>query len=525
MSGHATSPEGPSARRTDGTLEGMPHRLPGRSLAAVPRAVLRRSTVLTVLLCLLVGVPAAIALTPDQDVVSLGQPVSVGARAPSLTLSGPAQLVQVGNTELDIPKLRVWGPLRPRLTLGPVQRNPEVAQVFAPHTAAVATHDAATSLIKGFLRWYTWAGLCLLVITAAICAAVGHTRVLLVLRRQARTGGEAQLTAAEVWHGSIGSLRRTAGLALLTVTLAWAACGGLAYLGATSGLRSVHSLSDLVGAYRVSPSPVGPPVYGYSGVVIGDSRATLVGGPPVTDPSETDRACGRSSDSLAAQLERTLGSRVLNLACPSATVAAGLRGPQQRGDVQVPPQLGVLKQVRDLDFVAVVIGPNDVGWSDFLRYCYGASNCSDNLSQGEFDYRLAAFDREFGQLLTDLDELPSRPRVVVLGSYRVLDPNAGCPDAQGPPPANGLDPEKVALLDERNDQLNAVLTEGARKFGFAVAAPTLTMLCSPARDGLGPDVQGLADPFPFHPTGLGSLRMAASVAALVSGPPEQRATR
>jgi hypothetical protein len=47
----------------------------------------------------------------------------------------------------------------------------------------------------------------------------------------------------------------------------------------------------------------------------------------------------------------------------------------------------VLKQVRDLRFVVVAIGPNDVGWTDFLRYCYGVPDCADQLTQGEFDYR------------------------------------------------------------------------------------------------------------------------------------------
>jgi lysophospholipase L1-like esterase len=506
----------------------MPYRFIDHLLTATSRtaqSARRWSTVLTVLLCLVVGIPMTIVLTPDQEVVSLGQPVSVGARVPELNLSGPAQLVQVGKTELDIPRLRVWGPLRPRLTLGPVQRNAQAAEALAPETAHQATQDAAAALITGFLRWYCLAGLGLLLITAGICAAANYTRVLSVLRRQARVRGETELSTTDVWHRSVGTLRHTAGLALLSVTLAWAGCGALAYLGSTHGLRSVTSLSDLVGSYRVSPSPVGPPIFGYAGAVIGDSRAALVGGPLVADPSDADRACGRSTDSLAAELERALGKRVLNLACPSATVGAGLRGPQQRGELQVPPQLGVLKQARDLDFVAVVIGPNDVGWSDFLRYCYGASNCSDNLSQGEFDYRLAAFDHEFGQLLTDLDELPNRPRVVVLSSYRVLSRDATCPDAQGRPPAVGLDPEKIALLDQRNDQLNTVLSEGARRYGFAVASPNLSMLCAPGGDELGPDLQGLTNPFPFHPTGLGSLRMAASVAALVAGPPEQRVTR
>ena len=48
-------------------------------------------TVLLVAFCLLVGVPVTVALTPEQDVVALGQHLSVGARTPSLTLSGPAR--------------------------------------------------------------------------------------------------------------------------------------------------------------------------------------------------------------------------------------------------------------------------------------------------------------------------------------------------------------------------------------------------------------------------------------------------
>jgi hypothetical protein len=483
--------------------------------------------VLTVLLCLLVGVPATIALTPDEELVSLGQPLTVGARTPDLSLSGPAQLVQVGNTELDIPRLRVWGPLRPRLTLGPVQRTAETEQVLTSGASRQATSDAAGALVGGFLRWYGWAALTLLVITLAICAAVGYARVLLVLRRQHRRSraGDQELSATEVWHSSVGALWRTTGLAVLVTALAWAACGALAYQGAMHGLRTVSSLSDLVGTFRVSPSPVGPPVFGYSGAVIGDSRATLVGGPPVPDPSPEDSACGRSTDSLAGELQGLLGSRVLNLACPSATVAEGLRGPQRRGDGSVPPQLGLLKQVQGLDFVVVVIGPNDVGWADFLRYCYGAASCADNLSQGEFDYRLAAFDREYGQLLADLDQLSGTPRVVIVGSYQVLRPDAACADTRGPAPAVGLDAEKIELLRGRNDQLNAVLTDGARKYGFGVVLPELTPLCANDPDGLGPDLQGLGDPFPFHPTGLGSLRMAAAVAQLVDTADARRPPR
>ena len=39
---------------------------------------------------------------------------------------------------------------------------------------------------------------------------------------------------------------------------------------------------------------------------------------------------------------------------------------------------------------------------------------------------------------------------------------------------------------------------------------------APAATSAGRDLQGLADPFPFHPTGTGSLRTAAAVARLIT---------
>lgn len=521
----ASAPDPSSEPASDPALEAAPdpapeaagperRRRPLRELRALGREARRGATLLTLAVCLCLGVPATIALTPAQDLVSLGQPVSVGARTPGLSLSGPAQLVQIGNTQLDIPKLRVYGPLRPKLVMGPVQRNAEAAQALRPGTARRAGTDAASALLHGFLRWYALATVLLLALTLAICSVSGYGQTLLLLRRQTRSGS-APASSTEIWQRSVGSLARLAALAVAVVAVAWAGCGGLAYAGAMDGLRSVTSLAELVGTYHVSPAPVGPPRYGFAGAVIGDSRAARLGGPPVADGSPDDQSCGRSSDSLAAELGQLSGAPVLNLACPGATIAAGLRGPQQRGPQLVPPQLGLLKQVRDLRFVAVVVGPNDIGWTDFLRYCYGVANCSDNLSQGEFDYRLAAFDRDYGDLLQDLAALPGRPTVAVVTSYRVLQPDAQCPDTRGPPAAVGLDPAKIELLNRRNDQLNTILSDGARKYGFAVADPVLTTLCDRSADGLGPDLQGFTDPDPFHPTGVGSLRMAASVLPLI----------
>ncbi|MCX6463677.1 MAG: GDSL-type esterase/lipase family protein [Pseudonocardiales bacterium] len=473
---------------------------------------------LLVLFCLVAGIPTVVALTPDQGVTAFGQYLRVGARAPDLAPVGPAQIVQVGNTTLDVDRVRVWGPLRPQLTLGPVQRNAAATAVFEPGAAQRMGAQAVESVTRGFVDWYLLAGAGLLAFTLAASLGAAGLRTLLVLRRQSRSpGGHAPLP--EILRYCVRAGRRMTVVAVAAVVLAWGVSGVLAWAGASDGLRSVASLSQLVGARQLTPDPVGPPVEGFDGAVIGDSRVSRLGGPPLPDGSAADVACGRSTDSLAAQLAALRGERVLNLACPSATVTAGLRGPQEQGGQQLPPQIGLLKQVRDLDYVVVAIGPNDVSWTDFLLYCYGVPDCADNLVQGEFDYRLAAFDNVWSDLLVDLNELPGDPQVVVMTSYEAFPPDAGCGDARGPQEYPGLDAAKIELLTERNDALNEVLTAGARAYGFAVADPPVRALCEPSADGLGPDLQGLGDPFPFHPTGVGSLRMAAGVSALLDRAP------
>lgn len=470
------------------------------------------------LFCLVAGIPTTIALTPGRDIVAFGQIITVGARPVQPGAAGPARLVQVGNTALDLAPITVWGPLRPQLTMGPVQRGDGSAAVFDADRGPQARDAAVTAIVDGFRAWYLTAGAGLLAFTLVVAVAAVGVRSFVALRRVARAG---LAPPPEVWRASVRATRRMTAVALVVSTLTWAACGALAWNGTTRGLREVTSLAQLVGAYRIAPDPVGPPVTGYVGAVIGDSRAARLGGPPVPATGAyarpDDRVCRRSTDSLAFEVGNLLPARVLNLACPEATVSAGLRGPQDVGGAQVPAQVGVLRQVQGLRFVVVEIGPNDVGWIDFLRYCYGVPDCADALTQNEFDYRLSAFDRAYGDLLADL---PGRPQVIVVASYGAFAADADCADtrAAGHP---GLDPTKIGLLSARNTQLNAVLTAGAEKYGLAVARPELSLLCDPHGDGLGPDLQGMGDPYPFHPTGVGSLRTASAVVRLVS-PPAQR---
>jgi hypothetical protein len=491
-----------------------------RGIGAVLREARSLPTVLLMMVCLLVGIPATIGLTPAQELTVAGQDLSVGARVPGFSLSGPAQLVQIGNTQLDIGPLQVYGPLRPQLTLGPIQRNAAAAAAVDPATGSQARAAAMSTVGNGFLRWYGWATLGLLAFTLAATAVIAYIRILATLRRQSRVP-HRQLSGPELCHrGAAQSLRMTA-IAVAVTMLAWAGAGALAYTGTVQGLRSARSLSDLVGTHHLSPMAVGPKVNGYTGAVIGDSRAARVGGAPVADATADDTACGRSADSLADEIGSMQGSRVLNLACSGASIPRGLLGPQVQGGRTLPSQVGLLKQVTGLKYVAVVIGPNDLYWGDFLQYCYAFANCQDNLTQGEFDYRLAGFDRDYGELLHELNDLPGRPQIIVMTSYDVFHPDANCSDARGPASAEGLNPISITLLSNRNKALNDLLVSGAHQYSFSIATPRLAPLCTHSSDRLGADIQGLDDSHPFHPTGIGTIRMASAVVQVIR--PDARA--
>jgi hypothetical protein len=473
-------------------------------------------TLVVALLCLVIGLPAAILLTPQQQITVAGQNLAVGARPPTASLSGPAQLVQIGNTHLDVAPFQIWGPLRPRLTLGPVSRNAAAAAALDPKTSGQTEADALSTLAWGFVTWYLWATVGLVAFTLAVTAVAGYLRTLLTLRQHSRVQLK-QLTVADIWHRSTGEIRVMVAVSVSLVLAVWLTCGALAYNGAVNGLRNVHSLSQIAGTYYLAPLPEGPPVTGYAGAVVGDSRVSRLGGPTVANGTPADIACLRSSDSLAAEITGQTGQRVLNLACPGASVESGMRGPQTQGGRDLPAQIGLLKQVQGLKFVVVSVGPNDLSWTDLLRYCYAVSNCQDNLTQGEFDYRLAAFDRDYGALLRDLNDLPDRPQIIIMTSYDVFKAGANCRAVKAPPPAGGLSPGNIEVLLHRNAELNDVLSAGAKKYNFDVASPRLATLCEPDADKLGADIQGFDDPYPFHPTGVGSIRMAASVVRVLKG--------
>lgn len=474
---------------------------------------------LFVLLLSLAAMIVALALAPRASVSVFGQTVEVGAVAPGphLGLSGPGEADLFGEGTVDTVQ-QFDGPIRPLVVWQRFNRNDDAAAFIQSsstdgrRTVQTGSAQVGDALAAGWTRYFVG-----LVIAAGI---VGGVLYLL-------TVGATALTVREHRHRHRSqhlALFTASVVASLVVTLGFTA---LTVRTAVRSLGSITSLSDLVGTATVAqvPAPVGPARTGVDVVVIGDSTAAGIGNTPIARPTAEDTACQRSSDSYASSLQTVSGLRVLNLACSSATVQAGLLGPQFAGTRRVPPQVGALRSVQSPSLVIVSIGANDVGWSDFLTLCYGLPRCDDEASDRLFQSRLDAFKIPYAQLLQALSDLPGHPEVVVPEYYDPFGTTFDCAELQDPeartgPPGFGFGPDpgkdnqdqkieqKIVPLRSELARMNAVLRQGAEAFGFTVVRPRFEghELCTGQSW-----VQGMGDPAPFHPRAAGELAIAAAV--------------
>jgi hypothetical protein len=267
-------------------------------------------------------------------------------------------------------------------------------------------------------------------------------------------------------------------------------------------LRSVKTLDDLVGADPLAAPPqmVNHPLPGVQAVVIGDSTAAAVGNPVAANATALDRACGRSSESYAADLATVNNWNVLNVACSGATVQNGLIGVQVLGDGQVAPsQLVEAEPATHAKVIIVSVGADDVEWSIMTRLCVASAVCNDKVSSAFFSKQISDFTRSYYDLLGDLAGLPGHPGVLVNQYYSPFGADLHCLARYR------ITAAKEKVLTARLGQLNAVLAHGAETFGFGVTDPPFAghELCT-----ADPYVQGPGDPAPLHPTAAGELAIA-----------------
>ena len=440
----------------------------GRLRAAVGDAVL-------VLVVAAASIAVSLWATPMQRVSAAGQTVQVGVAAPSFDASGPGELVLFGQ---EMPTtIRFDGPVRPRLVLNRITFSEQLAQLTAqdPRAGARSLEDA---LVSGWRRYFVWQ-----IVVVGLCA------VLL-------------LGAAAGWLRR--GPRRTVKLIVLGLVVAEAIDLGAIMVTATSApekLRSIHSLRDLVGE---SPGPAAergdpiPPTEIRRVTVIGDSTAAGQGNPLVANASADDRACHRSSASFGADLARTNGWTVTNLACGGATVATGLLGTQATGDRTQAPQIDAAA-LDDADVVLVSIGANDVHWADLLRLCAVASSCANRAAQAYFQQQLAGFSRDLLDLLSRLQVLRRHPIVVVNQYYDPFTGDVGCLSHVG------MTEDKHRTLEGDLGALNEILANAAQTAGFVTVRPDFTDHGVCSRQSY---VQGIDGGAPFHPNPSGELAIA-----------------
>ncbi len=468
----------------------------------------------------------ALLLTPLVRVEVFGQTLDVGAVPPSTSMgwsgSGEAELFGEGTVATV---QHFDGPIRPRIVWQNFARNDEASAFIQTTTVngrrVLRTDTAAvgTALAGAWLDYFVR-----LLIVAGLIGGVLH------LAAVALAG---MLPGERPRRGTRSAVLRLA-LSVVSALVLTAASGGISLMSARDQLAGVSTLADLTGVAPLVPEPVPvlADVAGVSVAVIGDSTAAGVGNDPLTRPVGFDEVCGRSRDASARVLQSALGVSVANLACSSATISAGLLGPQVEGNEVIPPQVGVLKSIPNLRVVVVSVGANDIGWSDFIQLCYGLPRCDDQVSASLAGQRLDRFRTEFTQLLAQLSQLPSRPSVIVTGYYDPFGTTFDCPALVDPhrpdvqPPGFGFASEGVdTVLKQKIEplrsflaSLNALLAQGAEAFGYGAVAPSFAGhgLCSTQ-----PWVQGLSARYPFHPNAAGELAIAAAelphLATLVNG--------
>ncbi|MGF1662543.1 MAG: GDSL-type esterase/lipase family protein [Kineosporiaceae bacterium] len=450
-----------------------------------------------VLVLSLLSIALVIAVWPTDEVEVLDVDVEIGAQQPGLGfgVAGPGELESFGQS-VDLRAVEVVGPVRPYL--GTTIQPYDLIRIA---TTPGAPEEAGNELVEAFVRWallrtpaVLLTGLLLMVAAVATLSFVG---ALPPLHR-------------ESW--------RRYGAWAVTGTLAVGVVWGVSLASAAWGsqrLAEVESIEDVFDydVLRTSPTPVGAPRDGVEVVVVGDSRAAVLGGPPVSGATPDDLACRRSRDSLAAQIETLLLTeqwRAQNLACLSATVEEGLLQPQSIEGREIPPQVGVLKSIRDPEVVVVSVGPNDVFWGPILGSCY-VSSCNVSALSPTVDSLMADFRRSYDDLLADLAGLEAAPQVIVVGAYQPFAPGLTCEDTRLPDGGGALTEAEIASVEDWRSRLNAILADGADRRDFAYVDPVLVPLCVADTTGLGPDIWPLESDHRFHPTSVGVLKTATAV--------------
>jgi lysophospholipase L1-like esterase len=418
----------------------------------------------------------ALQVTPAQEVEALGQTVAVGATAPSWSTSGPGQIELFGQT---LPtEVEFVGPVRPRLELRRISIDAQVAEAFSPPARGAAAAEVGAQLAAGWRRYFVWQSAFVAIGAVVLLGAIAGWRRF-----------DRRRTLITVVGGLLVVEAVNLGAVMVTA------------FTAPDTLRAVGGLDQLVGRdpIRAVTAPAGEELPEVQAVVIGDSTAAGIGGPPPADATPEDVACGRSSFAFSETLALVNDWRVENVGCGGATIEDGILGPQTIGGATIAPQLSVARRATEAEVVIVNIGANDMRWSTLVFLCGAADSCDNRALTAFYQRSLDGFTEDYFELLRQLAALPGDPLVLINRYYVPFDPGLDCLTEQG------LTTDKLEVLLDRLATLNEVLERGAATFGFRSVQPDFSghELCTEQSY-----VQDADDEAPLHPNARGHLVIA-----------------
>lgn len=432
--------------------------------------------VATLLLVSAASIAFALGVTPVQAVSALGQTVAVGTAPPTLSTSGPGEIVLFGQ---PLPtRVHFVGPVRPRVIVTDISITAQIEDAFAPPGRAAAAKEVGDALAAGWRRYFVW---------EIAFVALGAVVLLGAVAGWRRYDGRRTLIAV------LGGLLFVEAVNVSAIMVTAFTAPGI--------LRQVGSLDELVGREPSRPiaAAEGPSQPLVQAIVMGDSTAAGLGGPPLPDATPDDEACERSAFAFARILGRVNDWSVDNLGCSGATIEHGVLGAQTAGGRRIPPQLAVAKRATAAEVVIVNVGANDMRWSTLVFLCGAADSCDDRALTAYFQRSLDDFIQDYYELLRQLATLPGDPLVLINRYYVPFDPRLDCLEALG------LTQEKIEVLTDRLATVNQVLGRGAETFGFRSVQPDFEghELCTDQSY-----VQGWDDPAPLHPNARGHLVIA-----------------
>lgn len=210
--------------------------------------------------------------------------------------------------------------------------------------------------------------------------------------------------------------------------------------------------------------------------------------------------CGRSTEAYPYVIAAHLGTDVNHLACSGAKADDGIYESQWRNGAFLPPQLDNAFSSQTPDVMTITIGANDMRWSRFLWECfhYTCGETSDSLEAKVYRVELR---RELYVILSRIDRWSGSndPQVLMNGYYNPIASTL-CEGTES------ITPSERSWLRKQTSEINGAIRSVTRLFDFAEYVPisfTGHELCTSQ-----PWIQGLADPYPFHPTALGQSAIA-----------------